>query len=523
MKLRLALVGVVAVIAVGIAIGRTTIRRRDQQRVADEQRRQARAELALMWQGVVAVREVMRDASLTPEVVRERLERPIATLEAFLKDHPDLADMTALVYRARAVVGAVAESGDNRPLDAIGLVAPPRIAGEIEDLPDQWPHYAPALRDRARARIANGDHRRAIDDLDQLVRLWPADFVEWGERAQARLAVNDLKGCIEDATRTIERDPARSGIWLIRGSARFALGEFAGARDDATHALQLDGVSRPILLLRGRAQLKLNDSAGAEKDGDQLLALRADDVESLIFSGHARLPRDPKAAAERFEGAMKADPKSAEAVCGRGIAKLALSDLDGALADLTKAIDLSAACDLALYHRACLRMQRDNPFGAIDDLTRAIRALQQGLPGVTGYIPLHELYRQRAIARTGADDPQGGVNDLAEALRIAPGNMDCLMTRADIRFKTQDYYGAFEDANQAIAGHPKAGPTYAVRAAVQEALADREPARRAELLRAAEADYAKALELLDPKSPIRGATTRFLDRVRAKLEQLPPK
>ena len=88
------------------------------------------------------------------------------------------------------------------------------------------------------------------------------------------------------------------------------------------------------------------------------------------------------------------DPESSYAYCNRGSARRRLADYEGAIEDLTRAIELRPDYALAYNNRGYARMRSGDPEGAIDDYGEAIRLGDSGFPSYS----LAMTYRNRAKA-----------------------------------------------------------------------------------------------------------------------------
>jgi Caspase domain/Tetratricopeptide repeat len=97
----------------------------------------------------------------------------------------------------------------------------------------------------------------------------------------------------------------------------------------------------------------------------------------------------------------------------RGISKLALGDLDGALADINEAIRLDPALPQPLTHRAVIWRAKGNLDRAIADATEAIRLAKEKPPGGE----MISAYTHRALAYEAKGDFDRAKLDYAAALQ----------------------------------------------------------------------------------------------------------
>ena len=92
-----------------------------------------------------------------------------------------------------------------------------------------------------------------------------------------------------------------------------------------------------------------------------------------------------------------------------GAARGNQGDIEGAMADLTRAIELDPHLTLAYQSRESIFLDEQEYRNAIVDYTRAINLAPH----------LYELYVDRAIARYAVRDAKGAIADLTKALRLS--------------------------------------------------------------------------------------------------------
>jgi tetratricopeptide (TPR) repeat protein len=78
------------------------------------------------------------------------------------------------------------------------------------------------------------------------------------------------------------------------------------------------------------------------------------------------------AAVAAFDEAIRRSPESAPAYANRGVARARLDDLDGAIADYTKARELGAPAGEVLFYRCQALISKDDYQGAIADCTAVL-------------------------------------------------------------------------------------------------------------------------------------------------------
>jgi tetratricopeptide (TPR) repeat protein len=119
----------------------------------------------------------------------------------------------------------------------------------------------------------------------------------------------------------------------------------------------------------------------------------------------------------------------------RGIEKAKNGDLDGALADFNRAIELNPKDDVAYYNRAQAKRLKKNAGGAVADYTRAIE-LGSKNPAA---------YNNRGNARAENSDRDGAIADYTHAIELKPDYARAYYNRAVTKQAKGDATGADAD------------------------------------------------------------------------------
>jgi len=127
--------------------------------------------------------------------------------------------------------------------------------------------------------------------------------------------------------------------------------------------------------------------------------------------------------------------ESDENLVNRGIDKAKNGDLDGALADFDRAIEVNAKDDAAYYNRAQAKRLKKDAGGAIADYTRAIE-LGSKNPAA---------YNNRGNARAENNDRDGAIADYTSAIELKPDYARAYYNRAVTKQAKGDATGAEAD------------------------------------------------------------------------------
>lgn len=99
---------------------------------------------------------------------------------------------------------------------------------------------ATTLKQRAVAYMHLGQHKRAIEDINQAVKLKPDDADNYYLRGFSYRALSENQRAVEDCTRAINLDRNFAAAYATRAFAHKSLGNLSQARSDAQRALLLD-------------------------------------------------------------------------------------------------------------------------------------------------------------------------------------------------------------------------------------------------------------------------------------------
>jgi len=145
------------------------------------------------------------------------------------------------------------------------------------------------------------------------------------------------------------------------------------------------------------------------------------------------------AAAESSSPASPANEQSVEELVNRGIEKGKEGDLDGAIAEFTRAIELNPKDDAPYYNRAQAKWLKKDGAGAIADYTRAIEL------GSTN----PAAYNNRGNARAENNDRDGAIADYTRAIELNPNYARAYYNRAVTKQAKGDAAGAAADFKHA--------------------------------------------------------------------------
>jgi tetratricopeptide (TPR) repeat protein len=152
-----------------------------------------------------------------------------------------------------------------------------------------------------------------------------------------------------------------------------------------------------------------------------------------------------QSAATPAESPTRGAEESVEDLVNRGIEKGKGGDLDGAIADLTRASQLNPKDDAPYYNRAQAKRLKKDAAGAIADYTRAIEL------GSTN----PAAYNNRGNARAESNDRDGAIADYTRAIELKPDYARAYYNRAVAKEAKGDAAGAAADFKHAAKLDPE--------------------------------------------------------------------
>ena len=187
----------------------------------------------------------------------------------------------------------------------------------------------------------------------------------------------------------------------------------------------------------------------------------------FITSGEAKHRRgDINGAIADYDRALELDPKSAQAHNNRGAARQAKGEIDSAMADYNKAIELDPKLANAFNNRAGARMEKKDLNGAIADYDRAIALEVTHAPA----------YSNRAFAKVQRGDLDAALADYDLALKYNPKYTGAFVNRGNTRQSKGDHQGAIADFTSALQLDEKNLPATTNRGMAHYVLRQWEPA-----------------------------------------------
>ncbi len=155
------------------------------------------------------------------------------------------------------------------------------------------PRFENGYVGRARLRLSMGDTIPAIEDLDKAIGLNKNLVNAYVLRADIAIKrAKDFSRALEDMNEAIKLQPHYAGFFVNRAFLRYSLDDYFGAMADYDYAIQLDPLNAIAYFNRGLLRAEVHDRDRAISDFSKVLELNPDDYRSLY--NRAMLYRETK-------------------------------------------------------------------------------------------------------------------------------------------------------------------------------------------------------------------------------------
>lgn len=335
----------------------------------------------------------------------------LLVLLAGCSDSRDPADALARgkeLLRSGDVASAVIElknAVQGAPDDADARETLGRAYLQVRDAPA-------ALKELRRARSLGGQS----DDLNQAI-------------AKALIIAGEMDdAATELALNSDEKNPQ----WLtLQGLLDLAVGRFEEARSVLERALEMEPNNIEARRAAVSAAIGLGEPDAARTEVDEALKLTQDDFDVWILKGELdRHDKNYRDAIEAYTNALKIVPGSPLALLQRAGARVALEDIDGAVADLDAIGDASNEDPRAIFLRALIARRRGQTNAALRYLRQILVVIPDHRPTLMQAATIHYEageFTQAAeyVERLLAIDPGNAeFQRMRGAIQLAAGHLD---------------------------------------------------------------------------------------------------
>lgn len=289
-----------------------------------------------------------------------------------------------------------------------------------QQTPPQQQKQAPsneanAILNRANQLQRSGDHRKAIEEYTEAIRLDPALVNAYTGRGLSYYRLGDRDRAFDDYSTAIRLEPNtrrasvpylnRAIVWRERGNA-------ARAFEDIENSLRLDPKFALAYNTRANLYYDRQDYDRAIADYNEAIALDPSYASAYANRGNAySAKRDPQRALDDYSIALRLEPRNVNALVGRGNAYDELKDSERAIKDYTEAIRIDRSYALAYFNRGRVYLARKDYISALSDYSDAVRLDPRRATAHQG----------RGLANEALGRREEAIKDFRQALRLDPG------------------------------------------------------------------------------------------------------
>jgi tetratricopeptide (TPR) repeat protein len=188
-------------------------------------------------------------------------------------------------------------------------------------------------------------HANADTNQTQSRNLRPTAVYQKMKRADECGLRGDYPSAIRLATEVIDQQPSHARAHVLRGIAHRCNGEYALAIEDLDRAIQLDPRSSEAYTQRAFSRQQSLPADSPEQimsDLNRAIELDANNAFAHVLRGnHFVYWSDLRAAIAEYDQALRLNPRTYSALCGRATVKYSLGQLDEARQDLQTALTLN--------------------------------------------------------------------------------------------------------------------------------------------------------------------------------------
>lgn len=269
-----------------------------------------------------------------------------------------------------------------------------------------------ALKELRRARALGGQS----DELNQAI-------------AKALIFAGEMD---DAATELALNSDDKNPQWLtLQGLLDLAVGRFEEARSGLERALEIEPNNIEARRAAVSAAIGLGEPQAARVEVDEALKLTQDDFDVWILKGELdRHDKNYEDAIDAYTNALKIVPGSPLALLQRAGARVALEDIDGAIADLDAIGDASNEDPRAIFLRALIARQRGQTNAALRYLRQILVVIPDHRPTLMQAATIHYEageFTQAAeyVERLLAIDPGNAeFQRMRGAIQLAAGHLD---------------------------------------------------------------------------------------------------
>ena len=298
------------------------------------------------------------------------------------------------------------------------------------------------------------DYVLAVKYFNMVIGAKPYLAKPYYYRAIAKFNLGDYAGAVDDASKAIELSPFVTGSYEIRSWAYALLGKYHEAIEGYKIALENKPYALELWRNYALCYRDIGDYDGAMAVLDTMRAKAPGNTFPLRLRSEIHMKQgDTLAAMANLDTLLTIDKYDHEAYMARAIINLGMKRFEEVEEDLTEAIWLLPQCGYYI-NRGLARIELGNLRGAMEDYNMAIDIEPQN--------PLARM--NRALLRERVGDYNRAIEDYSFVLECVPDHIRARYARALLLKQTGDWKGAVDDLTKVLEEFPHFDVGYELRA-----------------------------------------------------------
>ena len=314
------------------------------------------------------------------------------------------------------------------------------------------------------------------------------------QRGKTHAKENSLDKALSDFKQALDLQP-NSLTYSLRGDIFLKRNDFSKAVNEYNLALNLDASNKIALMGKIASQLELGKLFPALDNYEKALQFYSDDkspdfVFFLEFKhflgaiGYYGSETKEKIKSEKYFIPLRT--KFTQAYYQRGKKREIAQNLESAIDDYSKAIEMGPEFGDAHFSRSLIRLNSNDFDGAISDYENGKKLPLKDHPSDSLEVVIAGAYYGKAISLANEKKYGQAIENFNENIRRRPGHPeDVFFQRAKIRFENKEYHKAITEIDQAFnSGNYVPGYAYLIRGkakfelgSLEEAITDFERGR----------------------------------------------
>ena len=320
------------------------------------------------------------------------------------------------------------------------------------------PTYGQAYVDWSAINVLRGNTQEAIANLDLAVENSPNLISAYVNRGSRYAEMGDRTKAAQDWKKAASLSPQTAQDYASRAYAKSRLNQKDAAINDYNQALVINPNFPRGYIGRAYILYERGEKEQALDNLEKALAINPNSVVALILKGEIlayQTNPDWPGAIEAYSTALAVNPNDPDVLNNRCSAYVATQQLDLALADCDRGLQIQPN-DASIYlTRGNIRLNKNNFEDAVQDYSRAIKINEQA-----GNAQLNQAaYSNRASALVNIGDFNGALNDINKAIEIKPDAPEDYFKRGMVKVAMDNREEGAQDMRKASELYVQQGRT----------------------------------------------------------------